>query len=85
MDHTGGSSTRMGNLSSAFEKADSQWEQMFKCRLERWQQTPKNNISPSMFHLNDMGNGNGDISSDEHYKNMETKRGSQLLLEMFIV
>jgi hypothetical protein len=24
---------RMGNLSSAFEKADSQWEQIFKCRL----------------------------------------------------
>jgi hypothetical protein len=30
----------MGNFSSAFEKADSQWEQIFKCRLESLQRTP---------------------------------------------
>jgi len=27
---TGGSTKRMGNLSSAFEKADSQWEQIIQ-------------------------------------------------------
>jgi hypothetical protein len=28
---------RFSNLSSAFEKADRQWEQILKCRLEIWQ------------------------------------------------
>jgi hypothetical protein len=30
---------RMGNFSSAFKKADSQWEQILKCRLEILQKT----------------------------------------------
>ncbi len=34
LQYTGSFTTRMGNLSSAFEKADSQWKQIFKCRLE---------------------------------------------------
>jgi hypothetical protein len=40
-----------GNLSSAFKKADSQWEQIIKCLLENLQ-PPIKIISPSMFHLN---------------------------------
>jgi hypothetical protein len=36
---TGGSTKRMGNLSSAFKKADIHWEQKLKCRLEIWQKT----------------------------------------------
>ncbi len=48
---TGGSTKRTGNLSSAFEKADSQCELTFKCRLESWELTPKNIISPRMFYL----------------------------------
>ncbi len=34
-NNTGGSTKRLRNLSSAFEKADSQWGQ--KCRSESWQ------------------------------------------------
>jgi hypothetical protein len=34
-EYTGSSTTRLGNLSSAFEKADSQWKQIFKCRLSQ--------------------------------------------------
>ncbi len=49
---TGGSTKRMGNLSSAFEKAFSQREQIFKCRLVSWQRTPVNIIYPNIFHLN---------------------------------
>jgi hypothetical protein len=41
----------MGNLSSVFEKADSLWEQIFKCCLESWQRTPINIISPVFFTL----------------------------------
>jgi hypothetical protein len=37
-----------------------------------------------MFHLNRVGNGNDDISSQEHFKNLKTKRGSHLLLELLI-
>jgi hypothetical protein len=33
-------------------------------------------------HLNRVGNGNGDISSGEHFKNLKTKQGSFLLLEL---
>jgi hypothetical protein len=40
---------RMEKSSSAFEKADSQWEQIFKCRLENWHRTLINIIYPSMF------------------------------------
>jgi hypothetical protein len=53
-------------------------------RLESWQRTPINIISPSMFHLSSVGNGNRDMSSKEHFKNLKTKRGSYLLLELFI-
>jgi hypothetical protein len=42
---TGGSTKRMGNLSSAFEKADSQWKQIFKFLLELAANTNKNNFS----------------------------------------
>jgi hypothetical protein len=31
-----------------------------------------------------MGNGNDDISSEEHLENVKTRRGSCLLLELFI-
>jgi hypothetical protein len=72
----------MGNLSSAFEKADSQWEQTFKCRLESLQRTPINIISSSMFYLNRVGNGNDDISSEEDFENSETVRGSYLDLQV---
>jgi hypothetical protein len=70
---TGGSTMRTGNLSSAFEKANSQWEQIFKCRLECWERTPLNIISPSKFHLNHVENGNGDISSEEYFKNSKSR------------
>ncbi len=53
--HIGGSLKRIGNLSSAFKKADSQREQSFKCHLESWQGTPINIISPSVFHLYSVG------------------------------
>jgi hypothetical protein len=46
--HIGGSTNRTGNHRSAFENTDSQLEQIFKCRLESWQQTPINIISPCM-------------------------------------
>ncbi len=32
-EYTGGSTKRIENLSSAYEKANSQWEQLFKCCL----------------------------------------------------
>jgi hypothetical protein len=35
---------------------------------------------PSMFHFNRVGNGNDDISSEEHFKNSKTNRGSYLLI-----
>jgi hypothetical protein len=35
-------------------------------------------------HLNRVGDGNDDISSEEHFKNLKTIRGSYLLLELFI-
>jgi hypothetical protein len=56
---------RMGTLSSALEKADSQWEQIFKCRLS-WQGTPIKIISLSMFHLNRVVNAMDEMSSEEH-------------------
>jgi hypothetical protein len=48
--HIGRFTKRMGNLSSTFEHADSQWEQILKCRLEGRQRTPINIISSSKFH-----------------------------------
>jgi hypothetical protein len=52
---TGGSKKkRIGSLSSAFEKAGSQLEQIFKYRQESCQRTPKNIFSISLFHLNRM-------------------------------
>ncbi len=67
----------MGNLSLA-EKADSKSEQMFKCRLQSWHRTPII-ISLSVFHLNREGNGTENISPEEHFKTLETKRASYLL------
>jgi len=61
---------RTGNLSSALEKADSQREQIFKCRLVSWQGTPINIISLSMFHLNSVVNAMDEMSSEEHLKNL---------------
>ncbi len=75
---TGGSVKRMGNLSSAFEKANSQWEQTFKCRLESWQRTPINIIFPSMFHINRALSGKDDSSSVANLKNSKTSKGSCL-------
>ncbi len=60
----------------------SHWEQIFKCRLECWQQTKINIISPSVFHIDRVGNGNDDISAEEHFKNLKTKRSSYFLLEL---
>ncbi len=37
-------------------------------QVESWQQTTTNIISPSMFLLDRVGNGNDDISSEEHLK-----------------
>jgi hypothetical protein len=52
---TGGSTNRIGSLSSAFEKAGMhQLEQIFKFRQESCQRTPKNIFSISLFHLNRM-------------------------------
>jgi hypothetical protein len=45
-------------------------------QVESWQQTTTNIISPSMFDLDRVGNGNDDMSSEEHLKNLKTKRGS---------
>jgi hypothetical protein len=39
-NNTGGTTKRMVNLISAVGKADNQYEQIFKCRLESWQKTP---------------------------------------------
>ncbi len=41
-------------------------EQIFKFRLESWQQITINIISPNMFHLDRVGNGNDDILSEDH-------------------
>ena len=40
--------------------------------------SPTNVISPICFHLNRMGNGNDDISSEKHFENSKTSRGSYL-------
>jgi hypothetical protein len=40
-----------GNL-TAFEKADSQWEQIINCRLEIWQKTLTSIFSPICSHPN---------------------------------
>jgi hypothetical protein len=36
------------------------------------------------FHLNRAGNGNGGISSQEHFENLKTVRGSYLDLVIFV-
>jgi hypothetical protein len=41
-----------------------------------------NVISPICFHLNCMGSGNHDISSEEHFENSKTRKGTYLLLEL---
>jgi hypothetical protein len=46
---TGDFTTRIGNLSSAFKKAENQWKQKFKCRLEIWQKIQRSIISPICF------------------------------------
>ncbi len=46
------STKRMRNLSSVFEKGDSQWKKIFNCHLEIWQKTPSSIISPMCFHPN---------------------------------
>jgi hypothetical protein len=51
-------------------------------QVESWQQTTRNIISPCMFLLDHVGNGNDDISSEEHFKNFKTKRDSYLLLQV---
>jgi hypothetical protein len=66
----------MRNLRSAFENADSQWEQIFKCRLESWR-TQINIISPSMFHLNLVINGIDDIALNEDF---EIKKPLEVLI-----
>jgi hypothetical protein len=40
--------------------------------------------SPMCFHLNRVGNGDDDISSDEHFENSNTHRGSYLDLYLVI-
>jgi hypothetical protein len=40
--------------------------------------SPMNVISPICFHLNRVGNGNDDITSEEHFENSKTVRGSYL-------
>ncbi len=37
--------------------------------------SPINVISPICFHLNHVGNGNDDISSEEHFENSKTGDG----------
>ncbi len=64
---TGDSTKRMRNLRSAFENADSQWEQIFKCHLES-SRTQINIISPSMFHLNRVINGYDDVALEEDFE-----------------
>jgi hypothetical protein len=41
-------------------------------------------LSPICFHLNREGNGNDDISSEEHFENSETIRGSSLDIKVVI-
>jgi hypothetical protein len=67
---------RTGNLSSALEKADSQREQIFKCRLVSWQGTPIDIFSLIMFHLTHVVYTNDDMSSEEHFTNLRASRGS---------
>jgi hypothetical protein len=38
--------------------------------------SPENASSSLCFHLNRVGNGNDDISSEEHFENSKTRRGS---------
>ncbi len=40
--------------------------------------------SPIRFHLNRVGNGNDDISSEKHFENSKTRKGGYLLLDLFI-
>jgi hypothetical protein len=40
-------------------------------------------ISPICFYLNRLGNGNNDISSEEHFKNSKTSRGYNLDLQLY--
>ncbi len=46
--------------------------------------SPINVSFPLCFHLNRVGNGKDYISSEEHFRNSETRRGTYLLLELFI-
>jgi hypothetical protein len=39
---------------------------------------------PICMHLKLVGNGNDDISSEEHFENSKTRRGIYLLQELFI-
>jgi hypothetical protein len=63
---TGGSTKSMGNLSSAFESRQQLGTNIQEL-LRSWQRTAINIISASKFHLNRVGNGNDNISSEEHF------------------
>jgi hypothetical protein len=44
----------------------NKYSQIFKCRVESWQRTQINIISPSMLHLNRVESGKDDSSSEAH-------------------
>jgi hypothetical protein len=69
----------MGNISSAFEKANSQREQIFEYCLESWQQK-----NFSIFHLILVESGKDDSSLEAHLQSSKTSRGSYLDKELFI-
>ncbi len=65
-----------------------QWtnrKQEFTQRTDRKTRTAKNSIGlwyscPICFYLNRVGKSNDDISSEEHFENPKTRRGTDLLL-----
>jgi hypothetical protein len=49
-------------------------------RKQRGQQRYSVNVSsPLCFHLNRVGNGNDDITSENHFENLKTRRGTVLI------
>ncbi len=77
-----GVTARNGSLSSAFQKAHSQWkysrtETIFENR-EKVPQKLKYIISPIFFHLYREENGLGDRSAEEHLKNPKSSQYSWL-------
>jgi hypothetical protein len=73
----GGSTKKMGNLRSTFDKPTANEKKNSSTAWKvRSKKTSINMISPSMFHLNRVESGKDDSSLEAHLQSLKTRRGS---------